>query len=81
MLGMRIQVNPASKRREYNGKLKRLVEALSGVPHGGQIMIESATFAGINAHLTDILKVVPPNPDFEKMDKYRRCASTRQEAG
>lgn len=75
MVETHVQVNAASKRREYHGKLKTLVEALSAVPHGGQIIIDSATFTGINTHLTDILKVVPASPDYAKMNKYRRWAA------
>ena len=66
------QVNSVSKRREYHGELKQWVDALSDAPHGGQIIVDRATFAGINLHLTDILKVVPPHPDYETMSKYRR---------
>ncbi|KAK9791857.1 hypothetical protein WJX73_005571 [Symbiochloris irregularis] len=68
------KMNTASKRREYAGKLKHWVEALSHVLHGGQIIIDSATFAGISQHLTDILKAVPAHPDYKAMEQHQRGA-------
>lgn len=42
----RLQVNVVSKRVEYHGEVPELVKAIVDIPAGGQVWMDSATFAG-----------------------------------
>ena len=52
-----------------------LSKALSDVPLGGQILMESATFNAISSSIPEIGKLLPPRPDFESLNKHVRSRS------
>lgn len=66
------QVNEISKRKEYGGKVRERVQALSESCHGGQIIIDAATFEGITNCMTDLMTKVPIEPDFAAIADYTR---------
>ena len=76
-------MNEISKRKEYGGKVRERVQALSECCHGGQIIIDAATFEGISNCMTDLVGKLPVEPDFSAIADYTRCgcyilcASTR----
>lgn len=67
-----VQVNEISKRKEYRGKVRERVQALSEACHGGQIIIDAPTFEGITNCMTDLSNKVPLEPDFAAISEYAR---------
>ena len=67
-----LQMNEISKRKEYSGRVRERVQALSECCHGGQIILDAATFEGISACMTDLVAKVPSVPDFSAIADYTR---------
>ena len=42
-------------------------KALGNTPHGGQIIIDSATFTAVNSIVADISKLLGDLPDYESL--------------
>lgn len=57
----------------------KLLRAMNDLPQGGQILIDSQTFAAINSIIPDIAKLLPQRPDYEALSKSARarCWPTR----
>ena len=69
---VRPQMNNISKRKEYSGRVRERVQALSECCHGGQIIIDAATSEGISACMSDLVAKVPSAPDFSAIADYTR---------
>ncbi|KAL0031937.1 hypothetical protein WJX79_006910 [Trebouxia sp. C0005] len=67
-----IKVNEISKRKEYGGKVRERVQALSEACHGGQIIIDAPTFEGITNCMADLSNKIPVEPDFAAISEYAR---------
>jgi hypothetical protein len=50
----------------------RLLKAINEVPHGGQILIDAATFATVNSSITEVSKLLAPRPDYESLTRHAR---------
>ena len=61
------QVDPTSRVMEYSGDTPLRLKALSSLPHGGQILMDSATFSAAGHLLLDIKHRVAATPDYEAM--------------
>ena len=72
MVVVSVQVNEISKRKEYAGKVRERVQALSEACHGGQIIIDAATFEGVTNCMTDLVSKIPIEPDFSLISEYVR---------
>ena len=59
-----VSTHPHTRRLVYQGPLVQLIDALVGVSHGGQIIMESATFTAISPNLNEIASRVPSKPDY-----------------
>eukprot|EP00891_Asterochloris_glomerata_P003362 jgi/Astpho2/3362/Aster-04706 len=57
-------INSNNSRMEYEGNFVGVLQALSDVPAGGQIIMDSQTFSSINSTLTELLQRVPKHPDY-----------------
>ena len=67
-----VKVNEISKRKEYGGKVRERVQALSEACHGGQIIIDAPTFEGITNCMADLVSKVPLMPSFSVISEYNR---------
>lgn len=47
----------------------KISKALSTVPQGGQIIIDSATFTAVNSIVADMAKLLGDRPDYESLAK------------
>ena len=68
-----VQQNNTSKAVEYKGKVAELVKGMLDVPHGGQIIMDGRAFQGIKAELTTLAAMTPPHPDYDAIERQRRC--------
>ena len=59
-----VSTHPLTRRLVYQGPLVQLIDAMVGVLHGGQIIMDSATFTAISPVLNEIGLRVPPKPDY-----------------
>ena len=66
------QMNEISKRKEYGGRVRERVQALSECCYGGQIIIDAATFEGVSACMSNLVAKVPAAPDFSAIADYVR---------
>ena len=78
VLSLSLQVNEISKRKEYGGEVRKRVQALSEACHGGQIIIDAATFEGVTNCMTDLVSKIPIEPDFSAIADYARCVCLRR---
>ena len=69
-------MNGTSKAIEYKGKGIDLVKAMLDVPHGGQIIMDGRAFAAIKSQLTSLAAAIPPHPNYDAMQRNRKCAPT-----
>ena len=53
-------------------QVAQLSKALSNVPAGGQILLDSASFNSVCSVIPEIAKMLPPRPDFEALSKIAR---------
>ena len=72
------QVNPHTKTIEYAGEAPLRLKALTALPHGGQILIDSATFSAASHLLLDIKRRLPATPDYAAM-RTNKCARARRQ--
>ncbi|KAG1674923.1 hypothetical protein FOA52_014716 [Chlamydomonas sp. UWO 241] len=49
-----VQAHTVTHRMEYHGTLSQRVQALSELPCGGQVLVDSQTFMGFNGHLNQL---------------------------
>ena len=75
LVSLPMKVNEISKRKEYCGKVRERVQALSEACHGGQIIIDAPTFEGITNCMADLVSKVPLEPNFSAISEYVRSAS------
>ena len=52
--------------------MRERVQALSEACHGGQIIIDAATFEGVTNCMTDLISKIPLEPDFALISDYAR---------
>ncbi|GAX75845.1 hypothetical protein CEUSTIGMA_g3288.t1 [Chlamydomonas eustigma] len=64
-----MQLHPVTHRVEYFGQVTRRAQAVSELPSGGQILIDSETFKGINAQLNRLSTVVTSSVGQKKTHK------------
>ena len=64
-----VQADENSKRLDYRGKLRTLIQGASDAPHGGQVLLAgSEAFDGIKTRLTELLGLVPTTPDYAELE-------------
>ena len=64
------------KKREASScpslQVAQLSKAMSDVPLGGQILIDSATFNSVTSNIAGLGKLLASRPDFESLNKHVR---------
>ena len=53
-------------------QVAQLSKAMSDVPYGGQILIDSVTFNSVNSSIAELGKLLAPRPDFESLNRHVR---------
>ena len=71
-----VTTHPLSRRTVYHGALVQLVEAMVGVAHGGQVVLDSATFTAMSPNLHELAGRVPAQPDYTTVSSRTRCVLT-----
>ena len=66
-----VSTHPHTRRLVYQGPLVQLIEAMVGVSHGGQIIMDSATFTAISPNLNEIGLRVPTKPDYAALAQQK----------
>lgn len=69
-----VSTHPLTRRLVYQGPLVQLVEAMVGMIHGGQIIMDSATFTAISLALSEIGGRVPSKPDYVALNAQQKYA-------
>ena len=61
------QVNTSAKRVAYSGAAHNMVMALAELAHGGQILMDEASFDGIKGQLLQLRSEVASGPDLDAL--------------
>ena len=68
-----MQIDENSKRLDYRGRLRTLIQGASDAPHGGQVLLAgSEAFDGIKTRLPELLALVPSTPDYKELEAMAR---------
>ena len=62
------QLNHNTKRIEYEGSVFNTVMAMAEVAHGGQIILDEASFDGIKSELAHLRARVAAQPNLEDLE-------------
>ena len=62
-----------SKRMEYDGPVLNTVMAMAEIAHGGQIIMDEASFGLIKSGLVQLHSRVAASPDYEALQIQCRC--------
>ena len=63
----RLQMNQNTKRMEYEGSVFNTVMAMAEMAHGGQILVDEASFDGIKSSLAQVRARVSVGPNLENL--------------
>ena len=69
------QMNQNTKRMEYEGAVLQQVTSMADLPHGGQIIIDEATFDGIKSSLAVLRERVAKTPNMSAVAGACRSAA------
>ena len=70
---MCLQLNQNTKRMEYEGAVLHQVTCMADLPHGGQILVDEATFDGIKSSLATLRERVAKGPNLASIAANCRC--------
>ena len=69
------QVNHNTKRMEYDGAVLNMVMAMADLAHGGQILMDEASFDLVKSGLVQLYSCVEPGPDLAALQDQLRHAA------
>ena len=67
-----VSTPPLTGRLVYQGPLVQLIEAMVGVTHGGQIIMDSATFTATSPSLSESGMSVTTQPDYAALTAQQK---------
>ena len=68
-------IQPLTRRTVYHGPLVQTVTSVVNVAHGGQVIMDSATFSAMSPVLSELALRLPAEPDYRAMTANHRYPS------
>ena len=72
-----LQMNHNTKRMEYDGAVLNTVLAMADLAHGGQILLDEASFEPVKSSLVQLHSRVAASPDLDALQTQCRHGPTR----